>query len=412
MADKVTAAAITVIVAGTVSVGAVAIRHTQKPSKAVAGDRVARSGPHGAARSRRTPVTAKPVVKPHHKPHHKPDHATPGSQGQTGRRSRRDADRLPGPDRPQPHSGAAGDSSSAASGARVDRRVHGVGGPRGASLAFISQHVTGQHSDQMLFGEVVQGDLVDGHGKTVGTVYLDFGGSIAGGERLAVQPLAVDRHPRGAVQVRGVGQPPVCGAGGRRRFDHVRLRGASSASRAFPRRSIHPVPHDGTISISLGFWGDGRRVRRRDAEDRHTERRDGARCALRGDRVHEARARLLDGTCAGVDAESFGRAVGVALAKNQAVAVRPRERVAVTIDGTARALALLGSDFLAHAVATAVRCSARGSGARAGGCARAVIVARAGNRRVETAICRTGTSRPRDQRSSTGQCSRASRCRS
>ena len=33
MADKVTAAAITVIVAGTVSVGAVAIRHTQKPSK-------------------------------------------------------------------------------------------------------------------------------------------------------------------------------------------------------------------------------------------------------------------------------------------------------------------------------------------------------------------------------------------
>ena len=55
MADKVTAAAITVIVAGTVSVGAVAIQHTQKPSKPTPGHRVARARagrPGGRARTR------------------------------------------------------------------------------------------------------------------------------------------------------------------------------------------------------------------------------------------------------------------------------------------------------------------------------------------------------------------------
>ena len=47
MADKVTAAAITVIVAGTVSVGAVAIQHTQKPSKTTPGHRVPRARSRG-----------------------------------------------------------------------------------------------------------------------------------------------------------------------------------------------------------------------------------------------------------------------------------------------------------------------------------------------------------------------------
>ena len=51
MADKVTAAAITVIVAGTVSVGAVAIQHTQKPSKPTPGHRVARPVPPWCRRS-------------------------------------------------------------------------------------------------------------------------------------------------------------------------------------------------------------------------------------------------------------------------------------------------------------------------------------------------------------------------
>ncbi len=55
------------------------------------------------------------------------------------------------------------------------------GGLTATSLSQISQRVTGQHSDQLLFGEVMQGALVDKHGDAVGTVYLDFGGSIAGG---------------------------------------------------------------------------------------------------------------------------------------------------------------------------------------------------------------------------------------
>ncbi len=85
MADKVTAAAITVIVAGTVGVGAITIRHTQKPSKPAAVAASPAPAPVAPVYVTPPPVRSKPAVKPHHpKPQHKPDHPTQGGQGQTG----------------------------------------------------------------------------------------------------------------------------------------------------------------------------------------------------------------------------------------------------------------------------------------------------------------------------------------
>ncbi len=126
MADKVTAAAITVIVAGTVSVGAVAIRHTQKPSKAVPVSASPAPAP-AAPLITATPVKAKPVVKHRpDKPQHKPDHATPGGQGQTGGVPAETPTGSPTPD-PSPEPLARGSASSAAAGARMDRCVHDFG---------------------------------------------------------------------------------------------------------------------------------------------------------------------------------------------------------------------------------------------------------------------------------------------
>ncbi len=103
------------------------------------------------------PVRSKPVVKPHHKAHHKPADQTQG-QGQTGTvvpvetptdsPSPTDPSPTPGPVTPPPPPPAP-----AWTGAFTTS-----GGLAAASLSQVSQHVTGQHSDQLLFGEVMQGD--------------------------------------------------------------------------------------------------------------------------------------------------------------------------------------------------------------------------------------------------------------
>ena len=119
----------------------------------------------------------------------------------------------------------------------------------------MSQHVTGQHSDQLLFGEVVQGALVDKHGDAVGTVYLDFGGSITGGSgSLSSLWLWIDT-PEGQYKYAADGQSRG-GHSGRRRLDHLRVLGGVQPLER-PRDARRTGPHDGAISISLGFWGDG-----------------------------------------------------------------------------------------------------------------------------------------------------------
>jgi RNA polymerase sigma-70 factor (ECF subfamily) len=257
MADKVTAAAITVIVAGTVSVGAV-IQHTQKPSKPT--PVTASPAPVPVAPALVTavpPVRSKPVVKPHHKAHHQPADQTQGQgQGQTGTvvpvetptdsPSPTDPSPTPGPGTPPPPPPPA----PAWTGAFTTS-----GGIAATNLQLVSQRVTGQHSDQLLFGEVVQGDLVDGHGRAVGTVYLDFGGSVLGGHgSLSSLWLWIDT-PDGQYKYSATGNLQAATKADDGSTTYVFSGGFSLSS--VPATLDTPVPHDGTISISVGFWGDG-----------------------------------------------------------------------------------------------------------------------------------------------------------
>ena len=182
MADKVTAAAITVIVAGTVSVGAVHPAHAEAV-EAHAGDRVAGAGSRGAggrhrraARCGRSRSSSPTTRRTTSRPTRRRARARPGpsfpSRPRPTHRPRPTPAPRPGPATPPPPPPPAPAWTGA---------FTASGGLAATSLSQISQHVTGQHSDQLLFGEVMQGALVDKHGDTVGTVYLDFGGSIAGG---------------------------------------------------------------------------------------------------------------------------------------------------------------------------------------------------------------------------------------
>jgi RNA polymerase sigma-70 factor (ECF subfamily) len=254
MADKVTAAAITVIVAGTVSVGAV-IQHTQKPSKPT--PVTASPAPVPLAPAIVTavpPVRSKPVVKPHHKAHHKPADQTQG-QDQTGTvvpvetptdsPAPTDPSPTPGPVTPAPPPPAP-----AWTGALTTS-----GGLAAASLSQISQRVAGPHNDQLLFGEVVQGALVDKHGDAVGTVYLDFGGSVTGGSgSLSSLWLWIDT-PEGEYKYEAAGN--LAAATQADDGSTTYAFGGEFSLSSVPTTLDSPVPHDGTISISLGFWGDG-----------------------------------------------------------------------------------------------------------------------------------------------------------
>jgi RNA polymerase sigma-70 factor (ECF subfamily) len=256
MADKVTAAAITVIVAGTVSVGAV-IQHAQKPSKPTPVTASPAQVPLAPAIVTAVPpVRSKPVVKPHHKAHHKPADQTQG-QGQTGTvvpvetptdsPAPTDPSTTPGPVTPLPPPPAP-----AWSGAFTTS-----GGLAVTSLAQVAQHVSGQHSDQLLFSEVAQGDLVDGDGKTVGTVYLDFGGSIAGGSGSLSSLWLWITTPEGEYKYEASGNLRSAVQADDGSGSTTYVFGGEFSLSSVPATLDAPVPHDGTISISLGFWGDG-----------------------------------------------------------------------------------------------------------------------------------------------------------
>ncbi len=98
---------------------------------------------------------------------------------------------------------------------------------------------------------------MDKHGDTVGTVYLDFGGSIAGGSgSLSSLWLWIDT-PEGQYKYAASGnlRSAVQADDGSGSTTYV-FAGEFSLS-SVPATLDSPVPHDGTISISLGFWGDG-----------------------------------------------------------------------------------------------------------------------------------------------------------
>jgi hypothetical protein len=253
MADKVTAAAITVIVAGTVGVGAVAIKHTQKPSKPT----LVSASPAPVAPTAPVIVTplvrSKSAVKHHHKAQHKPDHQGPGGQGDSGSVPAETPTESPAPTEPGPTPAPEGPPPPPPPAPEWTGALETSGGIQAVSLALVSQRVTGQHDH--LFGEVMTGNLVDGDGKSAGTVYLDFGGSISGTNgSLSSLWLWIDT-PEGRYNYAAGGSLAAVTQGEDDSTTYVFSGGYGLSS--VPETVQTQVPHDGTISISLGFWGDG-----------------------------------------------------------------------------------------------------------------------------------------------------------
>lgn len=251
VADKVTAAALTVIVAGTVSVGAVAIRHHSTPSKPAPVFAAPAPAPSVPAEVT-PPVKSKPAVKAHHRSHHHANQptqgggASPAPGGTTTETPTPDPSPSPGGSEtppPPPPPAPAWTGAFATS-----------GGIQAASIAQISQHVTG-HSDQRYIGEAMQGNLVGEHGKPIGTVYLDFGGMISGSTgSLSTLWLWIDT-PEGQYRYAAGGNVTTVTPGEDGSTTYVFSGGYSLSS--VPESVQTQVPHDGTISISLGFWDDG-----------------------------------------------------------------------------------------------------------------------------------------------------------
>jgi RNA polymerase sigma-70 factor, ECF subfamily len=251
-ADKVTAAALTVIVAGTLSVGAVAIRQNARSNKPepVAASPAPVVPPAGVVAP---PRRDRPAVKPHHKAHH---HANqPTQSGGTSPASGGTTTETPSPDPSPSPDGSETPPPPPPPAPAWTGAFTATGSIRAASLALISQHVVGQHSDQRLFGEVMTGNLVDRDGKTIGTVYLDFGGSISDANgSLSSLWLWIDT-PNGQYKYAAGGNLTAAMQADDGSTTYVFSGGFSLSS--FPETVGTQVPHDGTISISLGFWGDG-----------------------------------------------------------------------------------------------------------------------------------------------------------
>jgi hypothetical protein len=117
--------------------------------------------------------------------------------------------------------------------------------------------VTG-HSDQRFIGEVLQGDVLGKYGKSIGTVYLDFGGMISGtAGSLSTLWLWIDT-PEGQYRYAANANVSDVKPGDDGSTTYVFTGGYSLSSvPATAATPVTPIPHDGTISISLGFWGDG-----------------------------------------------------------------------------------------------------------------------------------------------------------
>ena len=102
----------------------------------------------------------------------------------------------------------------------------------------------------------MRGDVVGPNGKVLGSVSLDFTGWMNGSRgALSTVWLWIDT-PAGAVQVRG--------RRGARRPRHPADDGSTTyvfsgrySLSSAPATLDTEMPHDGTISIALGFWGDG-----------------------------------------------------------------------------------------------------------------------------------------------------------
>ncbi len=251
VADKVTAAALTVIVAGTATVGAVAIRRAAKP--------VAKPSPSVAAAPAPStvpavvavvPTKARPVVRQHHSKQHAQTRgrvravfdapsATPSSDPSASP----SPGGSPTPPPPPPPAPAWSGSFSTSVGLNV------------AHLREVSQQVTPQGDDQMLFMQTAHGALVGPKGTDIGDVYLDFGGVVGPTSgRLSSLWLFIDT-PEGRYSY--AADASLSSVNHARDGSSVYVLSGGYALNSLPATLKTLVPHDGAIEIRLSFWQDG-----------------------------------------------------------------------------------------------------------------------------------------------------------
>jgi len=253
VADKVTAAALTVIVAGTVGVGAVAIRHKDKAPKPAAAASVAPTQAPSAQIAPAPPTNANPDVA-RAKRIRKGNRQAQGGQAPASPAA--EATDAPTSD-PSPSADPSGTPTAppppppapAWSGS-LDASV-GIG----STLTEVSQQVNGQASNLMLVRETLQGPVTGPNGRELGSVYVDFGGALTETRgSLSSLWLWIDA-PEGQYRY---------AAGGT--LSSVERSPDGSATYVFsgnyslssvPATLGTTVPHDGAIAITLRFWSDG-----------------------------------------------------------------------------------------------------------------------------------------------------------
>ncbi|MGH2595213.1 MAG: RNA polymerase sigma factor [Actinomycetota bacterium] len=251
--DKVTAAALTVIVAGTVSVGAIAIRQNARSNKPppVAASPAPVVPP---AVVPAPPVRSRPAVKPHHKPRHHANHPTQAG-GATSVPGGTTTD-TPSPDPSPSPSGSETPPPSPPPAPTWTGAFDTSAGVGAAHLALISAPRVIGPPDNRSFGETMSGDVVGPNGKVIGSVSLDFTGWMDGSRgSLSTLWLWIDT-PKGQYRytadaaLTSPGTPADDGS-----TTYV-FTGSYSLS-SVPSVLQEAMPHDGTLSISLGFWNDG-----------------------------------------------------------------------------------------------------------------------------------------------------------
>ena len=130
------------------------------------------------------------------------------------------------------------------------------GGMSAAHLALLSDpRVIGPSNDRA-FGESMRGDVVGPDGDVIGSIYLDFTGWMDGSHgSLKTLWLWVDTS---AGQYRYAADATLTSAMLSQDDGSIEVDFSGRYSLTSTPSTVDPdFPHDGTISMRLGFWGDG-----------------------------------------------------------------------------------------------------------------------------------------------------------
>jgi hypothetical protein len=259
LADKVTAAAITVIVAGTVSVGAVAIKDRQQPTKAAAV--TASPAPSPAAQVVTPLVRSKPLVQPHHKPRHAPAHPNQGNQGEHHPIPVDPPTETPAPTpSPEPDPSPSPEPSvppigpAPAWGLSFAAGVSGPGSCLDCSATnLVSSNVTGRAGEDVSISQVAQGTAMDVAGHPTWNLYLEYWGSAVGTTGQLQYDFKLGSQ-QGWYSYSGVAALSSSGPTDDGGYLYTFTGGYQLTDGA----GGSGMPRQGSLQVSLRFWADGR----------------------------------------------------------------------------------------------------------------------------------------------------------